>query len=81
MTENYCYNLNNCNEFNLNQVHSYGTLVVQLLKELFALTDSSDTTTTTTPPDCEAIIKNLTKEQDIKMNELGECDAKQYYHY
>ncbi|XP_039880707.1 CD209 antigen-like protein A [Simochromis diagramma] len=29
---------------------------------------SSDTTTT---PDCEAIIKNLTKEEDIKMNELA----------
>lgn len=77
MTENYRYSLKNCNEFNLNQVHSCGTLVVQLLKEMFALTDSSDTTT----PDCEAIIKNLTKEEDIKMNELGECNAKQYYHY
>nr|XP_024658707.1 CD209 antigen-like protein A [Maylandia zebra] len=29
---------------------------------------SSDTTTT---PDCEAIMKNLTKEEDIKMNELA----------
>uniref|UniRef100_A0A3P8NHA2 C-type lectin domain-containing protein n=1 Tax=Astatotilapia calliptera TaxID=8154 RepID=A0A3P8NHA2_ASTCA len=35
---------------------------------MFALTDSSDTTTT---PDCEAIMKNLTKEEDIKMNELA----------
>ncbi|XP_019215246.1 CD209 antigen-like protein A isoform X1 [Oreochromis niloticus] len=29
---------------------------------------SSDTTTT---PDCEAIIKNLTKQQDMRMNELA----------
>ncbi|XP_039469816.1 CD209 antigen-like protein A isoform X2 [Oreochromis aureus] len=38
---------------------------------------SSDTTTT---PDCEAIIKNLTKQQDMKMNELA-CYIQQGWIY
>uniref|UniRef100_A0A3Q0R664 C-type lectin domain-containing protein n=1 Tax=Amphilophus citrinellus TaxID=61819 RepID=A0A3Q0R664_AMPCI len=34
-----------------------------------------------TTSDFEVIIKNLTEEQNKRLNMLGECDAENYYHY